>query len=261
MIKNINDGEINRLKKGFFNALALKKLELLKINKFISREVNLKTALMIYKILLQLEVKNMFTGYSTIMLEYLLEYEIITPEEYVCFGYFYDDTDDKEWSDEDCILYSDDYDERESFFYKMLKGLCEQRGLGFYYATSMDIFINRDINLNIFGDHQKAFREDILRDEETKNLAEMTAEELEEEYCDYFEDDLLCYAIENYELSTKQIELLNRYLVDCGNFGYPSQVYSKYGNTYIDLSRTLIFESLGKTFLIIFKLIMSEIIK
>lgn len=260
MLKNINNGEIDRLQKGFFNTLALKKLELLEINKFMSIEVNLKTALKIYKILLQLEVKNMFTGYSTIMLEYLLEYEIITPEEYVCFGYFYDDTEDKEWSDEDCNLYSDNYDSRELFFYKMLEGLCEQKGVVFYYATSMNIFINRNINFNIFGDHQKAFREDTLTYQETKNLEEMT-EELEEEYCDYFEDDLLCYAIENYELSTKQIELLNRYLVDCGNFSYPSQVYSKYGNTYIDLSRTLMFESIGKTFLITLKLIMSEIIK
>lgn len=85
-------------------------------------------------------------------------------------------------------------------------------------------------------------------------------EELSDEYCDAFEDDLLCYVIENFELTQLQIELLNKYLHDIGYFAYPSQVYTKSGNTYIEISRNTMCESVGKTFIANLLLVLEDLI-
>lgn len=256
----MNEGEIERLKFGFYQTLALKKLTILNINKFMNMEVNLKTALMIYKIMIQLEDKIHYSGYSRIMFKYLLEYKIISDDEYEELYYFYDDTEDEEWTEEEWMAYTESYEQREHSLNYLLEKLCEKKGLNYYYETSMNIFIGKDINMDIFGEHQKVFRDDVVDYGEVANFEDMDEEELSDKYCDAFEDDLLCHVIENFEISQLQIELLNKYLHDTGYFAYPSQVYTKSGNTYIEISRNTMFESVGKTFIVNLLLVLEGLI-
>lgn len=251
MIKFINSGEISKLKKGFYRTLAVKKIINLDYDKFKNMSFNLKTAILIFKSIVLGNFSSIYKDASSIMLEYLLKYNVLRKPEYDKVVEFF--TDDS-FEEVDMDYYYDYMDNREALISLFLQEAAEKNNLILHQETTKTIFIGDDINRNIFGEYQR----DLRNATSFYYLEDTSAERLHDIYMDNFNGESIIYALENCILNFNQLELLNYCLDDCCS-DIPAEVYVENGNTYFSIPFQYLLERVGFTFPIILKLVLMEI--
>lgn len=251
MIKFINNGEIFKLKKGFYRTLALKKIINIDYDKFKNMSLNLKTAILIFKSIVLGNLSSIYENAPSIMLEYLLKYNVLTKLEYDKMVEFF--TDDS-FEEVDMDYYYDYMDNREALISLFLQEAAEKNNLILHQETTMTILIGDDINKDIFGEYQRDLRNATC----FYYLDDTSAERLYDIYMDNFNGESIIYVLENCILNFNQLELLNYCLDDCC-FDIPAEIYVENGNTYFSIPFQYSFERVGFTFPIILKLVLMEI--
>lgn len=262
MIKYINDGEINRLKLGFYNTLALKKINMLDTNKYMNMESDLKTAIKIYKLIAALNFPTCYDeNCSTIMMKYLINYNVFTQDEYneISEIFYGDSREDyiETIDDENSIDYGEYWEERSDYILRFIKKLGSEKGINVHSECYRDILISDEdyIDINIFGELRKLLRDCVGSYESTANYTEA---DWDNEYVNIFQDDATAYALEGYEMSDYEMMLLTN-TFNSSDGGVASEVYVEKGNTYITVSGSQVYEGIGFSFLIILKLIFMNV--
>lgn len=250
MIKHINDGELGKLKVGFYHTLALKKINMLDSNKFKDKELDLNTAIKIYKLIVALDFPTCYPECSSIMLDYLLKYNLLEKDEFNKITEFF--RGDSEIETDESIEYGDYSEERSDYILEFLKKLGDEKCIKIYSETFRDIVLgeNEYIDLDIYGDLRNTLREHM--DSFQDNNA--TEEDLEEEYYNIFQDDATSYVIKGYVMNDYDLMLLNNTFTNVDS-GILSEAYSNEGNTYINISDMQVYDGLAYSLLIILKLI------
>lgn len=135
MIKFINNGEIFKLKKGFYRTLALKKIINIDYDKFKNMSFNLKTAILIFKSIVLGNLSSIYENAPSIMLEYLLKYNVLTKLEYDKMVEFF--TDDS-FEEVDMDYYYDYMDNREALISLFLQEAAEKKQLDITSGNNYD---------------------------------------------------------------------------------------------------------------------------
>ncbi|NFO58577.1 hypothetical protein FDB39_17340 [Clostridium botulinum] len=259
MIKSINDGELKRLKEGFYYTLALKKIALLDSDKFMRNDegVTLNQAISLYKLISYLKFPEDFSKCSSIMMDYLFKYNLYN--EYDLNGIksiFYDDSDidideyEQEFFDNYYYL-----NDRKQYILELLKKLAAENGKVVHCSTYTEI-IFEDIDDNIFGNMRITLRD--YMGNYSDDMYVYNEDELEDEYVNIFQDDAIVYAIEGLELNYFQLSILSKSFTGSDS-GVSSEVYCENGNTYIVISFCQLTYGIGYSFLILLKLIFIDI--
>ncbi|MVX63718.1 hypothetical protein GKZ28_08415 [Clostridium chromiireducens] len=263
MIKYINDGEINKLKRGFYNTLALKKINMLNTDRFINMEADLNVAIKIYKLMAALQFPFCYENCSTIMMKYLVKNNVFTQDEYNEIAeIFYADKEIEGIgmeveNIEESIEYGEYWEERSDYIFKFLKTLGNEKCITVHAESYRDILISDEdfIDLNIFGNLRNLLRDCVSSYESTANYTE---EDWDNEYLNIFQDDATAYVLEGYEMNDYEMMLLTN-TFNSSDSGVSSEVFTEKGNTYIIISSIQVYEGLGYSFLIILKLIFMSI--
>ncbi|NFO58576.1 hypothetical protein FDB39_17335 [Clostridium botulinum] len=259
MIKNVNDGEIDQLKKGFNNTMLLKKINMLGGNNFMSKNLNmsLSNAIKIYKNIYKLTfIPDCYKTCSYIMINYLVKYNLLDKNKLKQItDIFFDDSSNEEpdnnmYNDE---FYSDYGDFRYSYILYFLKHICSEYQINVHVESYRDILFGESeyINLKIFGDIRKELEFGIENINELRNYSECY---LDEEYINTFEYNANVYVLENYEIKKCDLILLRNTVNNLHNNIYPD-IYTNNGNTYIILPDIYVYYELGYSFLVMLKLI------
>ncbi|HBJ1651317.1 hypothetical protein HYH38_16005 [Clostridium botulinum] len=250
MIKRINDGELERLKKGFYRTLSIKKMNILDNNKFINMELDINKAITIYKCIVILKKSNFYTGSSTNMLDYLYIYNMLEEKDYDYICDFFKDYDIDEIEDE---YYCECWDERNDFVNKFIKKLAEEKGIKVHSEYFSDIYSD------CFDDEIYNDLRDFLREYgECYEEEEVSENDLRDDYYDVFQEDAISYILEGYEMTDYDLMLLNNTFFNI-DIGITSEAYTRDGHTYITISNMQILEAIDYSFLIILKLIFMNI--
>ncbi|UYZ38992.1 hypothetical protein OD350_29330 (plasmid) [Clostridium beijerinckii] len=247
MIKFINDGEIDDLKQGFYNSLALKKINILDIKDSFKSSLNLKSANKLYNFLSEFKFPSVISYFSATIVEQFYESNWISEEEYITINNAF--FKDNEYSDE----YMDYSQDRYEFILDFLRKVASENEIKLHIENYKDIFFSDEcIDLNLFGDIRNSLRSYI---DSSEDIANYSKEKWEEEYYDLFEDNATCFVFEEYEMSKNEISLLQKRFSN-QNAAIVSEVYTRNGNTYITISDMEVYIGLRCDFLVFLMLIL-----
>ncbi|WP_315069174.1 hypothetical protein [uncultured Clostridium sp.] len=249
MIKYINDGELESLKSGFYKTIALKKINLLDKNRFLTKEMDLDEAIKIYKEIANINFPSCYSEHSAVMLEYLFRNNLLNLEEISEISrIFYRD------SDED-YDYGEYYDERATFVEEFLKEISSENGFNFDINSFRDILIyENEVDLSIYGDLRNSLINNVGS---LREISEYDEDDWEEAYANIFQDDAFSHVLVGYEMNDHQLELLNKTFEEVDN-GIRSEAYTRNGNTFITISGMQFLDGLNYNFIIISKLIIAN---
>lgn len=238
MIKYINDGEVDTLKKGFFNTLRLKKLQSLPVNEFMEGKVPYKIAEIIFLILVTLP-QEVQPGYSMAMLKYLLSNNMIDDSEYEKLkDYFSYDEFDPDLDDKYDYVW-----ERRECYEKILKKFCKNNGVEIIDANYSDIYYDDIDDVDLFKDIQNELYDYAGIDKEEGYYG--IDDNIERESKDYFMvfmEDATLFVIENLELKYSELMILDQ-LLACYSEVVKSEAWISKGNTYISISDNYYLEN------------------
>ncbi|UYZ38993.1 hypothetical protein OD350_29335 (plasmid) [Clostridium beijerinckii] len=256
MIKCINDGELDRLKIGFYNTIALKKINMLNVTMFMNKELELDMALKIYTAITALGFPICYSGCSEVMMDYLIKNNLLMKDDVDEINkIFHGDAEiDEEKETDDFCDYGDYWDDRNNFIKEFLEELCDEKGIEIHVETFRDILACDDdyIDLDIYGELRTTLRECVGNIE---HMADYTDSDWDEEYVSIFQEDATSYVLTGYEMSYYEMKLLTKTFTSSDS-GVASEVYTQNGNTFITISDTQIYDGIGYSFLIILKLIL-----
>ncbi|WP_315069175.1 hypothetical protein [uncultured Clostridium sp.] len=257
MIKYINDGEINELKRGFFNTLALKRINKLNLKKSIEDVNDLDSAMKILDSLKALK----FPSYESFFFSNLFQY--------FNNNKWLDDKDCNEdiinifpgaWIDSldgDATLSPEDYSaERFDFIDKYIKKIAEKNCITIEVESYEDIFSGEDnfINLEVFGEIRDMLRGCI---DSHEVFSVLTRDDLYDKYYECFEDNATCYVLVGYELNEYEVNTLSDTFYNSDS-GIASEIFTCNSNTYITISDSEIYAGFGLEFLIFLYLILNR---
>ena len=247
MIKYLNNGEIGLLKEGFYNTLALKKINMMDIDKFMKKELDLNSAINIYKLIIELKRPECYQNYSLVMLEYLLLYNLLDEDNFnKITSIFYNDSDFRQ-DQREVGYYYDKIAERYIFISEFFNKICSDNKIKIVSADYKDILFNRNsIDLSIFEDIRIALRQYV---DSFEFDSEYTDEDIENEYYEIFQDDTNSYVLVDFEIKQNQLSLLNDTFIE-EETGLGSGEYTRSGNTYIDITGIQVLEGIGYKFFI-----------
>lgn len=251
MFKYINDGELDKLKKGFYITLALKKINIFNINKFMSKDLTLNNATKIYKSIATLKFPTCYSNCSAVMLDYLVEYNLLEKDEFNKITKVF--RGDSEIENDEYIEYGDYSEERSDYVLEFLKKLGSEKGIEIYSETFRDIIDDESeyIDLNIYGELRNTLRDHMSSFQDSANSTE---EDWQEEYYNIFQDDATSYVLKDYVMTDNELMLLNNTFTSADS-GVLSEAYTNNVNTYINISCMQAYDGLPYSLLIILKLI------
>ena len=259
MIKFVNDGEIDKLKKGFHKTLALKIINMFDTEKFMNLELDLDKAIIVYKLIAQLNFPVRYSGSNNVMMNYFVKYNVFAESELEEINEIFRDdcSEDKEDDDENLYEYGDFYEERDNYISHLLEEVGALKGIKIHTETFSNIAAlnDDDIDLKVFGEIRETLMSYLSNPEEA---ATFTEEDWYNQYSNSMQDEATLYVLEDYEINEKDIWLLSNTL-NADDYGVTSDIYTCKGNTYICLSGTQLYQGIDYSFLIILKLILMSI--
>lgn len=248
MIKNINDGEMDKLKEGFYNTLALKKLNYSNFKEFMNDKLDFNLAIKLCKYLDSYKFPSYYDYFNGLMLQYFVTHKWIDEEDFKTIKKVFDNLSESDYN------YGDYSMERYDLVMKLVKKICLDHKIEFITETYEDIFMS-DINyidIEIFGEIRNMLRSYADFEEGTENLS---IDEWHEKYYEIFQDNATCFVLKNFVMEDNEV----MHMMDTFSRvseGIQSEVFSSNGNTYIVISDMQMSEGLGYDFLILLKVIL-----
>ncbi|UYZ38995.1 hypothetical protein OD350_29345 (plasmid) [Clostridium beijerinckii] len=249
MLKHINDGEIKILRDGFYNALALKKINILDSNRYSSKELDLNVAIKIYKLIIDLNFSTCYENNSLIMLEYLFKYNLLEEYDFTKITTMFNNH--RYFTEEPCNL-----EKRYIYIFKFLHKFASKLEVKIHSAQFTDILFNTEsIDMSIYRELRNSLMRDLVSYNEFKYCDDKAInEELENAYNELFQEDATSFVLEGYEMNSNQLRFFNS-VFPIDDVLIQSGAYTCYGNTYINISNLQVYYEIGFDFFITLVLI------